>query len=256
MMLFFCKSSKVVSFPILLHPQNKADSSKNTLSKALVWIKNNSNAKYSIDGNYSSGNVNRLLIANRLNFNYHYKIYEANLNASYIYGKQNLIKTENDYFYGLTYTLFHKSTVYVWGTVSTEKSFSRGISERDIAGTGLGFNLVKKEKAKQLSITYGLMYENTNFTRLNDIETFRLSFRLKGKHSLIKNKLYFTHESFVQPSITDAENYKYRTLLNLEIPINKHLNLKSSYSHVFENVINPGKKKEDNNLTFGFSFNY
>jgi hypothetical protein len=45
-------------------------------------------------------------------------------------------------------------------------------------------------------------------------------------------------------------------LISMEIPLGKALNFRSSYQYIYENVVNTGKKKEDNNLTFGFSFMY
>ncbi|HTF80699.1 MAG TPA: DUF481 domain-containing protein [Cytophagales bacterium] len=221
-----------------------------------AWMKKYTNAKYALDGNYSKGNVNRSLVSNRLTFNYNYKIYEFNLSGSYIYGKQNLIKTEDDFILGITSNIWDESITYVWGTGTIEKSFSRGILNRENLGAGLGFNIIPKEKDKNLSLTYGYLYENTDFRTTKDIETVRASVRIKGKHLFFKKLIHFHHETFIQPSIVIAENYRWRTLLSLEIPFNKHMNFKSGYQYIYENVVDPGKKKGDRNLTFGLSFSY
>lgn len=238
-----------------VYAQN-TDSLKIPKTSFTSWMKLHTNAKYALDGNYSSGNVNRLLISNKLAFNYHYKIYEFNLSTSYIYGKQNLIKTENDYFCGITSNIWNRSKVYIWGTASTEKSFSRGTNHRENIGAGVGFNLIAYRKDRNLTVTYGYLYENTDYIILDDIETVRLSARIKGRHSFLKKLIQLHHETFIQPSIVAANNYRWRTTISLEIPLTKYMNFKSGYQYIYENVVNPGKKKEDNNLTFGLTFSY
>ena len=267
MILFLYKTFKIAKIRLFLlicmlflslniSAKEAQDSVAKKGQSVLLWIKQNTNAKYSLDGNYSSGNVNRLLVANRLTFNYHFKIYEFNVVANYIYGNQNKIKTEDDYFSGMTASIWHHSSVYIWGSVVAEKSYSRGIADRENAGAGFGVNLIPKEKNRSLSLTFGYVYENTNFIALNDIKTVRTSLRIKGKHMFLKKKIHLNHETFLQPSIISSENYRLRTLISLEIPLGKALSFRSSYQYVYENVVSQGKKKEDNNLTFGFSCMY
>lgn len=266
MIHFLHKTLKIVNiqlfgiFCIFLHKSSLIAQNSDTLkvpnTNFTSWMKLHTNAKYALDGNYSSGNVNRQLISNKLTFNYHYKVYEFNISASHIYGKQNLIKTENDFFSGITTNIWHKSTAYIWGMASSEKSFSRGTNHRENIGAGVGFNLIPYQKNRNLSVTYGYLYENTDFIILDDIETVRISTRIRGRHSFLRNYIQLFHETFIQPSIVAADNYRWRTNISLEIPLTKYINFKSGYQYIYENVVNPGKRKEDNNLTFGLTFSY
>ncbi|MFN8436464.1 MAG: DUF481 domain-containing protein [Cytophagales bacterium] len=258
----FTNVNIIFVFLILLNfSSSKAETTKDSSkfsNREIVWswLLKHTHLKYSVDGNYSSGNVNRFLFAHRVNFYYLYKIYEFNLTTSNTYGKQNNIKTENDYYYGITTNFWQESPTYLWGNISEEKSFLRAFSRRSILGIGTGFNLLKKQKKKQLSLTYGFMYEYTNFFYLNDIETIRLSIRFKGKHQLFKNKVNLSHETFLQPSVLDAHNYRYRTLITLEFPFNKYLSLRTTYSQNYENIVSPEKKNTDRTVNFGLSFTY
>lgn len=247
----------IIVFSVFCFGKSVSDSiTKTSNQKFVEWMQKHTHTKYAIDGNYSSGNVNRFLFSNRLSFYYLYKIYEFNLTTVNTYGTQNKIKTENDFYYGVTSNIWQEAPTYIWGNISTEKSYLRGISERNIVGLGCGFNIIKKRPKNQLSITYGYMYESTNYTVLEDMNTFRFSLRLKGRHPFGKNKFQLNHETFLQPSIVDGRNYRYRTLISLDIFVNKYVSFKSSFLQTYENLVNPKKKQRDRNITFGFTFTY
>ena len=62
-----------------------------------------------------------------------------------------------------------------------------------------------------------------------------------------------THETYVQPSLEESNNYRWQLDLGLELPLWKYLNFKVNYLHTFESLVIENQKQQDKFLSFGFT---
>lgn len=205
--------------------------------------------RISLDGNYTTGNTNRMLMVCKTTFEYEYKkILNFSTAESYSYGKSNGILAENDWYLNFSTTYLNKNRPNILIFNSVEGSNLRFIDYRLQIGLGPSIN-IKNEK---LNINTIVLYDNTEFYN-NEIyyETMRLSTRIKGIHKLIK-KFNIIHETYIQPSVLDISNYRFKTSISVEYPVNKIIGLKVTINESYDSIVYPTKNNNDFNLTFGF----
>ncbi|MCW5518259.1 DUF481 domain-containing protein [Aureitalea sp. L0-47] len=220
-------------------------------------------ADLSVTGFLQSGNVDTW-------------IFRAKSEVSFRSWGNTVFKTKNSYVYqafdkekadedilSLNFLEFNptrKIYPFVLGFFST--NFRREINYRYLLGAGASFKILNK-KNYELKASTSLEYENTDFnlTTFNvpeyngseSIETYRATFWLYGKYHLFKNKIVFSHESYVQPSLEQINNYRWRADISLEMPIWKYLNFKINYIHVLESIVVIDQSRVDRFLTFGLT---
>ena len=76
---------------------------------------------------------------------------------------------------------------------------------------------------------------------------------MNGKYELIADKLILMHESFYQPSLQEANNFRWRTNSGIALPITEYLNITLNYQHTYESIVIADEKKEDRFVTLGFT---
>ena len=76
---------------------------------------------------------------------------------------------------------------------------------------------------------------------------------LNGKYNVFKKKVIFTHETYIQPSLSKGDNYRWQADFGLELPVWKYLNFKINYLRTFESLVIETQKRQDEFLTFGFT---
>ncbi len=231
----------------LLAPQKLA-------KNKLAWINKRFKYKVTTDGFLAKGNVNRTLFVGRGSFAYIDSVMDLSVAPVYLYGKQNGNLAEDDYSGTMYLNMFHEKRFFQWSLAIFEHSRLRGIDERHNYGGGIGCQIIKKTENQSLSITTGILYEKVNFSIISDRETWRSTTRLKGRHKVIHKHVKFAHETFVQPSILNSFDLRWRTILSLEAPISHHLSARVAYQHTYESIILPTKVKDDYNITFGLAF--
>ena len=188
-----------------------------------------------------TGNINKtstgssLVFHNALRFGLDRPKWTLNANSSWIYGQTQVRKTNNDFLFIVDADLFKSSRrLYYWGLAAYEKSFSLKILDRFQAGAGVGFHLLRKERA-QLVLSDGPLFEDS-YLREPDkygrtrYETLRNSFRLKYRFEP-KPFLILEGVNFLQNSFSDGQDYIIRTSNSLGIRINPWLALTSSVTY-------------------------
>jgi len=204
------------------------------------------------DGNFTRGNVNRSLIVLRAEGLFSGPVISIATNPRFTYGKQNGVLAERDSYIDLFVDVFKKRRTYVFGLGALETSNLRRITLRQMAGAGIGFRVVRN-KSNELSLTNAILYESTNFRELATVTTARNSFRIKGKHQLLQEKIRFNHITFIQPALNDWSNWRWNTLVSIELPLNKWISLRTSFENSFESVVEQTRKRNDSRVTFGIS---
>ena len=204
------------------------------------------------DGNFTTGNVNRSLLVLRAEVIFQGPDVNISTNPRFTYGKQNRLLAERDTYVDLIVDVFKKKKVYVFGLGTIERSNLRRINWRRLAGAGVGFRLLQKEK-HDLSLTNAVIYESTDFEERPTLTTVRNSTRLKGRHSFLDDRMRLTHITFVQPALNDFSNLRWNTLISLEIPLNRWISMRGSFENSYESVVEATRKNNDSRITFGIA---
>ncbi|WP_439557739.1 DUF481 domain-containing protein [Dyadobacter sp.] len=204
------------------------------------------------DGNFTRGNVNRSLMVLRAELIFSGPVINIASNPRFTYGKQSGILAERDGYVDVFIDVFKKSRTYVFGLGVLENSNLRRIDVRQMAGAGIGYRLVKTPK-NDLSLTNAVLYESTNFVEIPTVTTIRNSFRVKGKHSFAQDKVRINHITFLQPSLNNISNFRWNTIVSVELPLNKWVSLRTSFENSYESIVEATRKRNDSRITFGIS---
>jgi hypothetical protein len=237
---------------------DKDDTGKDEKDNEDEKEKNQSNSKnkfkyrIALDGLLNKGNVNRALISFRNILNYEVKKFGINMNTYAATGSQNKNLAEEEVLNNLTTRYNLTKKFYILGLNTFEHSHLRGINLRWQAGAGLGLDIWKSD-TNSLTISNAFLYESTDFTKIPDINTIRNSTRIKGLHSFRHKHLVLLHETFFQPSVINISNITFRTNITVSLPITKFTSIRLTCNDSYETIIQPNKKHNDLQLTFGFS---
>lgn len=238
-------------FPVILSGQiNESDSFK---------IK----ADLSLTGFWQGGNVETLIFRAKSGVTYKpWKKWVVKTQNSYVYQEFGKVKADAD-FLSLNFLYFNpEKKIYpqLLGFLST--NFRREINARSLLGGGVTWQAYKKDK-DWLKFSLTSEYEQTNFNNTNfnlneydsrdEIDTWRGTVWVSGKYYLFKDKVILSHESYIQPSLEESNNYRWQADFGLEFPIWKFLNFKINYLRTYESIVIEGQKREDQFLTFGFT---
>jgi len=220
-------------------------------------------AKLSLTGFWQAGNVETF-------------IFRAKTDVSFVPLKNVIFKTQNSYVYqafggdkadedflSLNFLYLNPNKkLYPLLLGFASSNFRREIEARYLFGAGITYQILNSDK-NWLKLSVTSEYEQTHFTKTNFniavyngqefINTMRGTIWLNGKYNLFKKKIILTHETYIQPSLSESNNYRWQADVGLELPVWKHLNFKINYLHTFESLVIENQKQQDKFLTFGFT---
>lgn len=211
------------------------------------------NAKLTADGTINEGNIQRFLFITRLSASFSEGIFWFSMNPTFTYGETNKKVQEREFFMDINSTVFYQKRIYGLAFGILEKSNLRAIELRDLVGAGIGIRFIKNNPNAELSASIACIYEKTDFITKEDIETVRLSVRLRGNYSVFKGRLKLSHLSFFQPSLTDNKNIRWNGIATIEIPFSRHVNIRASIENSYESIVAPNRKNNDFRTTFGIA---
>lgn len=238
-------------YPILICAQGQQDDSLN-LKAAL-----------NINGFYQGGNVQTWIFraASDLRYRPGNKWVYATRN-SFVYQAFGREKADQD-FLSLNFLYFdsdRKIYPQLIGIAST--NFRRKIRVRYLTGFGLRYQILD-HKNNWLKFSISAEYEWTYFFEtdfaldkydgLGTIQTPRGTAWLSGRHQILKDRIWFRHESYVQPSLSNWDNYRWRSDIGIELPFWKIVSFNISYIHTFESIVIAEQRRQDQLLTFGLT---
>ena len=218
-------------------------------------------AKLDLTGIWQGGNVQTLIFRAKSDVTYKpWKKWVFNTKNSYVYQAFGKQKADEDVL-SLNFLYFNpEKSVYPFLLGIASSNFRRQIDLRYLLGLGATFQLLRA-KDNWLKMSISSEYEETDFKRATfnrtdynvsrTIKTLRSTLWVNGKHTLIKDKMLITHESFFQPSVSQGDNFRWRFEAGLNFPSWKFLEFKISYLHTDESIVIEGQKREDGFLTFG-----
>lgn len=209
--------------------------------------------RFTADGTVTAGNVSRTLLQLTSAVDYelsnHFKL---SSNPSFVYGKQNGLLAEREWFGDFRTTYRYEKRLYYLAFGSFERSNLRQINKRWTVAGGLGYKLLNHKKA-YISVTDVIMNENTDFVELEDIYIVRNSVRLFGEYTFDKDRFTITHTAFYQPALGQY-NIRWNASLSLQIKLTSTTSLRSTVANAYESLIVPGRQNNDFRFTMGLVY--
>lgn len=205
------------------------------------------------DGTITSGNINRALIQLASAFDYRVsKAFTFSSNPSFVYGQQNGILAEREWFGDFRATLFPERRFYYLGFGSFERSNLRQINRRWTVAGGVGYKLLNHKRA-YISVTNVVLQEFSDFSELDDINVVRNSTRLYGEYTFGGDRYTITHTAFYQPAL-DRSNLRWNATLSLTIKLSPLISLRSTLANAYESLVVPGRQNNDLRFTAGLVY--
>ncbi|GAB4049157.1 DUF481 domain-containing protein [Spirosoma litoris] len=238
----------------------KIDSSKTTLSQQKIDslkkappIPTIFRYRFTADGTITEGNVSRALLQLTSAVDYQLSNYfKLSSNPSFVYGKQNGILAEREWFGDLRTTYRYEKRLYYLAFGSYERSNLRQINHRWTIAAGAGYKLLNHKRA-YISLTDVIMQEYTDFVELNDINIWRNSARLYGEYSFDKDRFTITHTAFYQPALGQY-NVRWNASVSLQIKLTQVISLRSTVANAYESLVVPGRQNNDFRFTLGLVY--
>ncbi len=217
----------------------------------------------SLNGSWLTGNVDRLLLVATADVSHVSETFGVRSTNNYQFGTFGKFRTENDFVSKNFIYLIPKKRVYPYLMAWLETNLRRQINFRYQVGPGVTFTALRKHN-HQLKFSATLLFETTYFKSnqfvddtYNDskaIEAVRTTFRIFGKHQMLKNRLRLRYELWAQPSVLDDKNFRAHADVFVETPISKKLSFRTGLNYSYENIVLMNVKQQDIFWTFGLSF--
>jgi hypothetical protein len=153
---------------------------------------------------------------------FNYGTTSGNASFGWVYGKLNKLRSNNDYesAVDLDYRI-DSSKFKVWVLGTYDKSLSLKINKRVQAGSGLSYDIFKKNNSR-LNISDGILYESSDLLLPGDVNdvyhTWRNSLRVKYTFH-IKQLVQLSGIHFLQNSLSDGNDYNIRSQSALSVKI-------------------------------------
>lgn len=216
-----------------------------------------------LTGNVQTGNLEALTLVGRLELS-------AAPGAQWAVKTQNTVryqaffgrKADSDFDSRNFLYAGQQRALYPFAMAFLSGNFRRKINFRWFAGPGLTWQAIRRA-GHVLKISLAGVYEATDFagTTYNfpeyagsaRIGTWRATARVFGQHQVLSQRLRLFYEFYWQPSVEQANNYRWLADMGLELPVWKGLSFHTHLLYTRENVVIAGVKPEDLIFTFGIS---
>ncbi len=209
--------------------------------------------RFTADGTATSGNVNRTLLQLTSAIDYQLSNYfKLSSNPSFVYGKQNGLLAEREWFGDFRTTYRPEKRLYYLAFGSYERSNLRQINRRWTAAGGFGYKLLNRKRA-YISVTDVIMQEYTDFIELNDVNIIRNSVRLFGEYTFDNDRFTVTHTTFYQPALGQY-NVRWNASLSVQMKLTSATSLRSTLANAYESLIVPGRQNNDLRFTVGLVY--
>ncbi|PJJ84948.1 DUF481 domain-containing protein [Mucilaginibacter auburnensis] len=201
--------------------------------------------------NKANGNT-AYLLNNNLKFNIRKKVISFNFTNTWIYGRQNVGLTNNDYSSFVDFNVYKgPEHFYYWGLLNYNTSYSLKINNQLLAGGGLAYNIIDKPNA-YLNLSDGILYDASDLMidgNRSVYHTYRNSLRLAMKFN-INNLVTFESSTFLQNSLDRRYDYIIRSASSLQFKLRSWISVSSSLNYNRQN------RTGGENLLFTYGLNF
>lgn len=223
------------------------------------------NTLLSLNGNFTFGNVARILIFTRADavLSSETRKWVFKTQNNYRYGTIRSNRTESDF--AIANYIYHQpfKTIYPFVMASYESSMLKKMRHR--VGGGLGVTFVPvKNKTSLLKLSVTAFFDRTIYdvkpiegahTDSYIIDTARPTVRIYGSHHW-KERLVFFYELIDQISISMSGNQRLVGAAGLDYRYSKMLDLISRLNYTHEDLTAEGVTADDWFFTFGVNLHY
>jgi Protein of unknown function, DUF481 len=218
----------------------------------------------------SGGNLERSVTQNRLWGSVGNSKIELVTENSYRYGRNFTRVVENDLLTRNYIRFFPHNKLYGFVLGTYEDNFRRSIENRWQLGGGGAYNFYQK-KRDFLRMSIAMVYDEskyktdvfniTDYNGSENINETRGIIRFGGIQTILKNHLVLRHDTWVMLGLANSQNYRWHSLIGLQIPIYKGLAMKTDFDYSYESVTvgsnNPfGYPSSTSDWIFSFGFSY
>ncbi len=206
-----------------------------------------------LEGIIQAGNVNSNLLTLRWDVARRDSTLGIHSTSAFSYGESESVKIQHDGITTLSLELFPFQTISLIASGTAEFNFQRQITERFQGGLGGKFDFIRSAD-EDVSLSALVLFDHTDYyaeSGLASASSARLSVRFKGKHKLFGGTLLFTHHTFYQPSFASFADYRFNTLLTLDVPLTKVIALRVSFLDSYESIVPEDHKQNDARAQFG-----
>lgn len=216
-----------------------------------------------LTGHFQTGNLRALTLLGRLELSAapsEHWAFKTQNNARYqaFFGR----KADNDFSSQNFLYLHQRRTFYPFGMAFFSGNFRRKIDFRYFAGPGLSWQALR-QPGQLIKLSVAAVYESTVFAGdqfnrpayngSDHIRVWRATARVYGQHQFLERQLRLYYELYVQPSLEQADNFRWLAELGLEIPVWKGISFNAHFLYTHENVVLAAVRPDDMILSFGLS---
>jgi hypothetical protein len=229
-------------------------------------------AEFSVTGNLARGFVNRDLVSARGILQAWSGPWGAYLQPYWLYGRVGTppgspvskITTDDEYYLRAGLFRSFSPLLFAYAVDAYDRSLRRKISNRNLAGAGIGVNPVAR-KGIALSVSVGILgeiadYDGTMFqgetTPIDGVQTtLRFSGRIYGRYRLGQGKFSLIHDLILVPAFRDPRgDYRLLAYGAIDAPIANGFSARVQVDATREGRIIEGTKRNDLVVSFGVSY--
>ena len=221
----------------------------------------------SLTGNIQTGNSQRVLLINNVNFKINSNSKKTNFQSKnrYVYGTVGDFLKENDFRTSnyLTFNSDKKWNPVIGFYFETLRIKKMKSSVKPLIG--IQYKLVNKEKLKlypRVLLGYswqkydGINFRNFNNNGLDVINGTNINLGLNASINPFESKVIINLFSIYQLGIEESNNQRLWVDLNVQVPIYKGISFRVSLNNYYENIILQGVKNNDLNIAYGFGYKF
>jgi hypothetical protein len=194
---------------------------------------------------FSGGNLKRTVTQNRLTASLGIRRVQLVTENSYRFGKNFSRVVENDFLTRNYVRLLVHQRAWAFLLGVYENNYRRSITNRWQWGAGAVVTLYQKgknylriglagvhEKAAYKVSTYN----QAAFNGKNKVTETRVLARLGGQHTALAGRLVLKHDTWLMQGLQKANNYRWHSLLGLQLPVYKGFSFKTDYEYTYESL--------------------
>jgi Protein of unknown function, DUF481 len=194
---------------------------------------------------FSGGNLARTVTQNRLTASLGNRAVQFVTENSYRFGKNFTRVVENDFLTRNYVRLLPQKRLYAFLLGVYETNYRRSIQSRWQMGAGAAINFYRRGK-DYLRFGFSGVYEKAHYkvgsfnlpeyNGSSQVEAVRAMVRLGGQHTVLDGHLVLKHDTWLMQGLQKANNYRWHSLLGLQIPVYKGLAFKTDYEYTYESL--------------------
>jgi hypothetical protein len=208
----------------------------------------------SLTGLYTTGTVERVFFSTSHTANFAFKggRWRLPLGFNFSYGRQNGLLNERETAL-LATPSYQRGRWKGYGLANAERSNLRAIDYRVVGGLGVGYRLYADTLKNEISLSYFLLREETQYLTELHRQVWRHSARLKTHFTagpvLLDALVYY------QPSVqAPTTDYRVNGNAAATMRLSRQLALTITYNYSLESINVAGRRPINTNLSAGFTY--